>query len=108
MGPRDGLDECGKSRSHRDSITGSSSPQQAVIQTELSRLIIQSNHLERREFRVPRITRQSGHEGCKVVSPTHWPPMKNGNYHTGNRTRDLTACIAVRQPNAPPHAERSN
>jgi len=26
VGPREGLDECGKSRSHRDSISGASSP----------------------------------------------------------------------------------
>jgi hypothetical protein len=28
--------------------------------------------------------------------------MKNPNDNTGNRTRDLSACIAVPQPTAPP------
>ena len=35
MGPRAGLDMCGKSRRHRDSIPGPSSPQPVVIPTEL-------------------------------------------------------------------------
>ena len=37
MGPRVGLDGCGKSRLHRDSILGPSSPQRVAIPTELSR-----------------------------------------------------------------------
>jgi len=32
--------------------------------------------------------------------------MKNSNYTIGNRTRDLPACSAVPQPNAPPRAPR--
>jgi hypothetical protein len=35
VGPRAGLDRCGKSRSHRDSIPGSSSPYLVAISTEL-------------------------------------------------------------------------
>ena len=79
------------------------------------------------------ISRQSAHEGCKVVSFGHRPSlppvnvpgthfckkvsrlqghgaagrimsMKNSNYTVGNRTRDLPACGAVRQPTAPPRA----
>jgi hypothetical protein len=79
------------------------------------------------------ISRQSAHEGGKVVSPTHRPPlspgnipgthfccrlsqpqghsaagrfmsMKNSNDTIGNRTRDLPACSAVPQPTAPPAA----
>ena len=38
--PRAGLDGCGKSRPHRGSIPGPSSPQQVAIQTALSRPII--------------------------------------------------------------------
>ena len=30
--------------------------------------------------------------------------MKNSNYTTGNRTRELLACSAVPQPTAPPRA----
>jgi hypothetical protein len=66
------------------------------------------------------ILRQSAHEGGKVVSPTHWPPlhpgnipgthfvrgwghsaagrimsMKNSNDTIGNRSRDLPVCSAV-------------
>jgi len=77
------------------------------------------------------ISRQSAHKGGKVVSPTHRPPllpgnipgthfckklsqpqghsaagrimsMKNSSDSIGNRTRDLPACTAVRQPTAPP------
>jgi hypothetical protein len=31
------------------------------------------------EVEAPRISRQSAHEGGKVVSPTHWPPLPTGN-----------------------------
>ena len=37
MGPRAGRDGCGKSRLHRDSMPGLSSPQRVAIPTELSR-----------------------------------------------------------------------
>ena len=37
MGPRAGLDGCEKSRLHRDSIPGPSSPYRVAILTELSR-----------------------------------------------------------------------
>jgi hypothetical protein len=76
------------------------------------------------------ISRQSAHEGGKVVSPTHRPPlpprkyswysflleaestqgnsaterimsMKNSNDTIENRTRDLPACSALPQPTAP-------
>jgi hypothetical protein len=36
-GPRAGIDRCGKSRPHRDSIPGSSSPYRVAIPTTLSR-----------------------------------------------------------------------
>jgi hypothetical protein len=81
------------------------------------------------------ISRQSTQEGCKVVGPTHRPPlppgnipgthfcyrlsqpqghsaagrimwMKNSNETTVNRTRDLPACNAVPQPIAPPRAPK--
>jgi len=79
---------------------------------------------------VPRISKQSAHEGGKVVMPyapplppanipgTHFcwrmsrlqghgaargiKSMKNPNDNTGNRTRNLSACSAVPQPTAPP------
>jgi hypothetical protein len=35
VGPRTGLDECGKPRPHRDSIPGPSSPERVAIPTEL-------------------------------------------------------------------------
>jgi len=57
---------------------------------------------------------QSAHEGSKVVSPTHRPPllsrpvdhsaagriisMENSNDIIGNRTRDLPTCSAVPNP----------
>ena len=78
----------------------------------------------------------TAHEGGKVVSPTHRPPlppgnipgthfcqrliqprehgavrritaMKNSNYTIGNRTRDLPTCGAVLQLTAPPDAPYS-
>jgi hypothetical protein len=69
------------------------------------------------------ISRQLVHEGGKVVSPTHRPPLLPRKYsrHSflleaestsglqrndaiGNRTRDLPACSAVPKPPAPPRA----
>ena len=78
-------------------------------------------------------SRQSAHEACKVVSPTHRPPLPPGNItgthfcwrlsqphglsgarrimstinsydNIGNQTSDLPTCSAVPQPNAPPRA----
>jgi hypothetical protein len=82
------------------------------------------------------ISRQSAHEGGKVVSPTHRPPSPPGNIpgthfcyrlsqpqgHSaagrimltnnssdtiGSRTRDLPACSAVPQQTAPPRPRRT-
>ena len=79
------------------------------------------------------ISRQLAQEGGKVVSPTHWPPLRPGNIPgthfcyrlsrsqghsvTGrimsmiksndiirNQTHDLLACSAVPQTTAPLHA----
>jgi len=81
------------------------------------------------------ISRQSAHEGGKVVSGTYRPPlpprnipgthfcqrlsqlqghsaagrimpMKKSNDTIGNRTRDLPACSAVPQPTALPRAPK--
>jgi len=79
-----------------------------------------------REVESPRTSRQSAHEGVKVISATHQPPIppgsilgthfsqrlswtqahitagmiitkRNPNENIGNLTRDLPACSVVRQ-----------
>jgi hypothetical protein len=81
------------------------------------------------------ILRQSAHEGCKVVSPTHRPPLPQGNIpgthfchrmsrpkgHSatgkiismkkssdtiGNRSRDLPVCSAVPLRHGVPNFKR--
>ena len=55
MGPRDDLDWCGKSRPHRNSIPGPSSPQRVAIPTELSMIkpgrVRWADHLARVTYR---------------------------------------------------------
>ena len=103
--------------------------------------IKQSHYRPGQAMRVPggcgsHILRQSAHEGSKVVSPKHRPPlppqeiflvlisvrswvdpravsaagritsMKNSSDTIGKQTRDLPACSAVPQPTAPPRAPK--
>ena len=98
-------------------------------------MVKQSHYRPGQFLRVPggspsQISRQSTHEGSKVVSPRHRPPlaprkyfwyslllgssepqglisagriisMKNSSGTIGNQTRDLLACSAVTQPTGP-------
>ena len=63
----------------------------------------------------PIISRQYAHEGGKIVSLTHRPPLLLRKYSwyssmlnfydiIGNRTLDLPPCTAVSQQTAPPRA----
>jgi hypothetical protein len=68
--------------------------------------------IEVQEVKTPKISRQSAHEGGKVVSPTHQPllPLRENSWYAfvlgaestpiGHRTRYLPACSAVSQTKA--------
>jgi hypothetical protein len=44
------------------------------------RFTVLENLLGLQEIETPRISRQSAHEGCKVVSPTNRPPLTSRRY----------------------------
>ena len=76
VGPRAGLDGCGKSRPHRDSIPGSSNPQPVAIPTELSRptkfpiLLIDFYQFGVPQMILVKVPNIKFHEKCKQrVSP---------------------------------------
>ena len=62
--------------------------QKGVAQLKLQRLGYTITDLDRlfglQEVGAPRISRQSAHEGGKVVNPTHRPPLPLGHVHCTN------------------------
>jgi len=54
-----GLEGCGKSRPHRDSIPGPSSPQQVAMPTELTRFI-ETNVLEENVSSIVKVGNSEG------------------------------------------------
>jgi len=91
VGPRVGLDGCGKSRLQRDSIprtvqpvasryTDYAVPADRIFLCEYPKsypITGLDRLLAFQEFEAPKISRQSAHEVGKVVSPTHRPPLSS-------------------------------
>ena len=66
VGPRTGLNGCGKPRLYRDSIPGLSRPQRAAIQTELSRTIMSCNIQKSCALPIRRVPSDCQNTGCFV------------------------------------------
>ena len=67
MGPRAGLDRCGKSRPHRDSIPGPSSPYPVAIPTELPGPPLYINSVENKlGKKEENVLRKGSYEGRKI------------------------------------------
>ena len=108
-------------------------PRVCAVGKQVKVKVKQSYYRHGQALRV-QISRQSAHEGGKVVSPMHRPPLsprkyswysilleavlilgpagrivsKNSSNSTGNQTRDLMDCCAVHQSTEPPRGACSS
>ena len=74
LGPRAGLDGCGKSCPHRDSIPGPSSPLRVAIPTELSRPTTKGCNLPNSHVKHRRRTSKQGlpQRGSRTACSSRW------------------------------------
>ena len=71
VGPKAGVDGCGKSRPHRDSIPGPSSPQRVAIPTALSRSPTTDNYIKKY------LTNSVTHMLNFTTQMNTWPSLNN-------------------------------
>ena len=97
-----GLDRCGKTRLHRDSIHGPSSPQRVAIPTELSRPTI---YMCIWEWAVNTLHRPLNCQEIAPISNVEEARWASRPVWTGMERRKSSVPTGVRTPNRPAHRD---
>ena len=94
VGPRTGLDRCGKSRFHRGSIPGPSSPQRVAIPTGLSRPTSSSYGVQFSQFRSSK-SRTLTPSSAKLTTASRWRTMRTSTTGALWPKRDIRGSLVT-------------